>query len=188
MQRYGGAASSCRATSLAGMMDKLREELNFLAMAFWCGVGNPVELSRWTDAAVTATDTFHPLILELYPQPTPELAADLLLKMAADLNGLQPISVEAEPIAAEVLRRSLNAFATRDITIQALCKLVDRLDAAFNLDLAGVPRPEPVAADGQWWLGDLYNCCDWCDDGWTHESSAHLHEEAARVSRMLGNK
>lgn len=170
------------------MMDEIREELNCLAMAFWCGAGNPDELARWADAVVLATDELHPLIWELYPLPAPELVEGLLLTMAADLNGFRPASVEAEPVAAEVLRRSLNAFTARDISVQALCRLVDRLDILFNVEMASVPRPQRLVADGQGWLGDLYSCCDWCDDSWTHETSAHLHDEAVRLSRLLGSK
>ncbi|MCW1916522.1 hypothetical protein OJ996_23245 [Luteolibacter sp. GHJ8] len=34
-------------------------------------------------------------------------------------------------------------------------------------------------------LGNLYNACDWCDDGWTLENSPYLAEEAGRVASEI---
>lgn len=169
-------------------MDSIRADLNLLAMKFWCGVGSSEELSRWTDAAVMSTDELHPLIWDLYPQPSPELATALLLRMAEDVNGFQPISVGAEAIAEDILRQSLIAFVARDISVQALCRLADHLDSGFNLALADAPQPRSATTDSQWWQGDLYNCCDWCDDSWTHDNSPHLHAEAERLLRVLNRR
>ena len=168
-------------------MDNLRENLNRLAIEFWCGVGDPNELSSWADAAVVEPGEFHPLIWDLYPQPSRELTAELLLKMAYEVNCFRPVSLEAEPLAIEALRKALEAFAARAMSVQSLCLVANRLDLAFNIELSDVPRPTSTLASGQWWLGDLWNCCDWCDQSWTHDSSPHLHEEAARVSRMLAD-
>ena len=168
-------------------MDKLRESLNRLAIEFWCGVGDLNELSSWADAAVMEPSEFHPLILDLYPRPTPELTTELLLRMAYEINGFRPASIEAEPLAIETLRKALDAFASQAMSVQSLCLLVNRLDLTFNIELAGIPRPTSTLADGQWWLGDLWNCCDWCDESWTHESSTHLHVEATRVFRLMAN-
>ncbi len=130
---------------------------------------------------------FHPLIWELYPQPKSELITGLLLTIAYEVNGFKPASVAGEALATEALKKALNAFVTQAMSVQSFCLLVNRLDLAFNTELAGIPRPTSTSADGQWWLGDLWNCCDWCDESWTHADSPHLHEEAARVAYILAN-
>lgn len=130
---------------------------------------------------------FHTLIWEFYPQPKSELITELLLTIAYEMNGFKPASVAGEALATEALRKALNAFAAQAMSVQCFCLLVNRLDLTFNIGLAGISRPTLTSAEGQWWLGDLWNCCDWCDESWTHAGSFHLHEEAARVAHILAN-
>ena len=48
------------------------------------------------------------------------------------------------------------------MSVQEICNLINQLDGLYNIELAGVDNPNKNS-DDEWWLGDLWDCCDWCD-------------------------
>jgi hypothetical protein len=128
----------------------------------------------------------HPDIWGFYTCSSQEEAAALTLKLAWELNRFVPASWEAEPYAQGALKRALDNFIAKKMSVQILCKLVENLDATFNVSLGRYRNPPQTAASEEWWMGNLRNDCDWCDDGWRYENSPALVDEVHRVARMLG--
>lgn len=162
-----------------------REELNRIAVEFWCGVGLIVELPVVADAANADLGEAHPDIWDFYTCSSDEDAAALTLRLAWELNRFVPASWEAVPYAQGALKRALEYFLAKKISVQILCKLVENLDATFNVHLSCYPNPSPLGESEKWWMGNLWNNCDWCEDSWTYENCPALVEEANRVATKL---
>lgn len=173
-------------------MNNWREQLNRLAVEFWCGVGNLSELSAWADIANSEMGEVHPDVWDIYASPTAEQATRLLLKVAKDVNGFSPESLSAEPFAINALRKALTLFLSKEFSVQELCKLVDSLDTVFAIRLpkeTGIydQSPRTSLMVNFPWLGNLWNSCDWCDESWTFDNSQPLVAEAQRVLSLLAN-
>jgi hypothetical protein len=162
-----------------------RDEINRIATEFWCGVGLIEELPVVADAANSDLGEAHADIWNFYSCSTEEDAAVLTLKLAWELNRFVPASWEAVPYAQGALKRALDNFVTKKTSVQKLCNLVESLDATFNVHLGRYPNPPPLNESEEWWMGNLWNNCDWCDDSWTYEDCPSLVEEAHRVATML---
>ncbi|MDR2012620.1 MAG: hypothetical protein LBQ20_06210, partial [Rhodanobacter sp.] len=121
-------------------MNDWRTQLNRLVIEFWCGVGSLSELPLWADAANEEMGEVHPDVWDLYVVKSTETAKELLLKIAKDTNGFQPISWEAEPFAVMALKKALELFLSKKISVQALCQLVSLLDSVFVTGLVDVER------------------------------------------------
>jgi hypothetical protein len=169
-------------------MSNWREELNRLAIEFWCGVGDLTDVPIWADVANLEMGEVHPDVWDLYTSKTDEDVASILLKIANDVNGFRPQSWEAEPFAAGALQKALIRFLAGELSVQLLCKLITELDMVFT---CAAPKdmgsPELSPLHGKSWQGNLWNCCDWCDDTWTFENSQPLIAEVHRVLEMLAN-
>jgi hypothetical protein len=173
-------------------MNNWREQLNRLAVEFWCGVGDLSELSAWADTANAEMGEVHPDVWDIYASPKAEQANRLLLKIAKEVNGFSPESFSAKPFAINALKKALTLFLSKELSVQELCKLVDSLDTVLVIGLpmeGGIydQPPRSSLSPDLPWLGNLWNCCDWCDDGWTFENSQALVAEAQRVLAMLAN-
>ncbi len=84
---------------------------------------------------------------------------------------------DLEPCKAE-LKRQIGLLLDRQITPSNFCKFFNSMEVHLISDSEFTP--DEVA-----FLGNLYNCCDWCDDTWTLENSPHLAEEGARVASEI---
>lgn len=166
-------------------MKDWREELNRIAVEFWCGVGVLEDLPIVADAANHELGEAHAEIWDFYGCTSIERAAELTLRLARELNEFVPESWEALPYAQAALRRMLTEFVAQEVSVQVLCKLIEQLDSTFNIYLSGVPQPDHTQDRGEWWMGNLWNNCDWCDGSWTYESCPSLVAEAHRVSKLL---
>lgn len=162
-----------------------RDELNRIAVEFWCGVGSMEELPVVADAANADLGEAHPDIWNCYTCSSEDDAAALTLKLAWELNRFVPASWEAVPYAQGALKRALDYFAAKKISVQFLCKLVQDLDVTYNVLLSPPPELSASAGSEEGWMGNLWNCCDWCDDSWSHDNFPALVEEAGRVAVVL---
>lgn len=168
-------------------MNRLRETLNRLTVEYWAGLDDSVELSAWANAAAENPGELHTELWQLFPTPDPERAAAILQRIALDVNGFSPTSLDAEPIAAEVLARAIGKLSAREISVPAFCQIVNRFDQVFNVELAGARQAAAPNDRERWWLGNLWNCCDWCDESWTQENCPDLLQEADRLLKELSN-
>ena len=166
-------------------MTNWRDDLNRIAVEFWCGVGLLEELPIIADSANSDLGEAHPDIWDFYTCTSDAGATDLTSKVAFHLNGFVPESWEALPYAQDALKRALDNFAAHKMSVQALCRLVQDLDSTFNINLSDVPKPASLSELKEWWMGTLWDCCDWCGENRTHEDHPALVAEARRVAAML---
>ncbi len=169
-------------------MNKWKTELNRLAVGFWCETESIDALPSWVDLACAEEGEVHPLMWELLPPTSYEVIKDTILKIAKDINNFEIISWESEPYAQDALAKAISSLIEETMPVQDFCKLVTLLDANYNSDLAGVEHPDAANLAEDWWLGNLWNCCDWCDSSWDHENSPDLIKEAKLISAKLANK
>ncbi len=167
------------------IVNNWREQLNRIAVDFWCDVGAIDELPIIADAANNDLGEAHPDIWDFYSCTTGAEATALTLKVALHLNGFVPESWDALPYAQDALKRALERFVGRRMSVQALCMLVEKLDSTFNVYLSRFPRSETAYDLKQWWMGNLWNNCDWCGENRTHENHPSLVVEASRVVALL---
>jgi hypothetical protein len=169
-------------------MNKWKTELNRLAVGFWCETESLDELPKWVDLACAEYGEVHPLMWELLSPKSYEAIKTLIIKISKDLNSFEITSWESEPYAQDVLAKAINSLIEEEMRVQDFCKLVTLLDANYNCDLAGVEHPNLANIAEDWWLGDLWDCCDWCDSSWNHGNSPELIKEAKVISEKLANK
>lgn len=81
------------------------------------------------------------------------------------------------PCRAE-LKRQVGLLLDGETTPYSFCRFFNSMEVQLITD-------SEFAPDDVAFLGDLYNCCDWCDDTWTLENSPHLAEEGARVASEI---
>ena len=168
-------------------MHHWRVELNRLTTEFWLGVGDLSEIIIWAELANADSGEVHPNVWELYAFHEHEEATLILCKIAKDVNDFSPNSWAAKPYAINTLKKALSQFLNKKIPVTSLCSLINTLDANFiTNDFAGQPRPQRLQnLDKLDWLGDLWNCCDWCDEHWNYENSFHLVAQAKKVAITL---
>lgn len=166
-------------------MTHWRDDLNRTAVAFRYGHGRLVELPIIADAANGELGEAHPEIWDFYTCTSDTQAIDLTSKLALDLNGFVLESWEALPYVQDVLKRALDNFIAHNMSVPALCKLVGELDCMFNIFLSDQPKPAAHSDWKEWWMGTLWDCCDWCGENRTLEDHPSLVAEASRVALML---
>ena len=151
-----------------------RSELKRLAVLYWLGLSDPQAKDAWTMAEYeTSSDPDHNLHELLINDPQTE---DRLLNLAKSLLAFEPASKEGIEYAKLVLHSELHKFLNREVSAEAICSLVNRIDLQY---LDAIPRENEFYYPT--WIGDLWNCCEYCDDTWTLESSPHLVKEALAV-------
>lgn len=153
-----------------------KSELNRLATEFWFRAGDAREATPWVEAAYEAGETAVELA-ELWGCPDVERTRSHLQVLAKRMNGFEPWSAAAQPLAAVALERALRRYLARETSPSALCRLVEVLDTTF------LDEPSPPNLDR--WMGNLWNSCDWCDATWTFENTPNLEAEAKAVLARL---
>jgi hypothetical protein len=155
-------------------------------MEFHLGVGNLAELPAFCDEANTALGELHPEVWNLYSPITETQARELLAKIAREINGFEVGSWDALPYAKAAFKKILAAFLAKKIKPNELCRLVHELDIAYAVGAANSMQPPKSKVEQDMsWLGNLWNCCDWCDETWTLENSEHLVKEVQKVLLQL---
>lgn len=168
-------------------MKNWKLNLNQLATDFWCEVGNSSDVIAWVDFVNTEEGEIHPFFYELYDQSNIENTARILRAIAKDINEFEIESWQSEPFAKRSLFSALQLFITEKMSVQEICNLINQLDGLYNIELAGVGNPNENS-DDEWWLGNLWDCCDWCDETWNHKNSQPLINEARRIYEKMANK
>jgi hypothetical protein len=155
-----------------------QDELRRLTVLYWLGL---------TDSA--AVDSWAMREYELNPDPDPDLSRlfahddetwQLLGRLAHMQLAFVPASQAGVEVTQTLLASFLQKFLNKEIQPDSLCKLVNAIDCQF---LGALPIDAPGVAYYPTWLGDLWNCCEYCDTKSTFESEPHL--AAARSTRAL---
>lgn len=167
-------------------MKNWKLNLNQLVIDHWCDAGNYEEVLAWIDAVNMEQGEVHPYFYELYDPSNTQNTTRTLTSIAKDINGFSIKSWESEPFAKRSLVKALQMFIDERKSVQEICVLINKLDMLYNIELSGVENQNKDTNDGEWWLGDLWNCCDWCDETWSYSNSSHLIIEAKRVIEKCG--
>lgn len=99
----------------------------------------------------------------------------LLLDVALLLNEyFSPQSLNTEILAAKYLAVVATDYLNDLIYPTDICRVIGNIDTHFM----DAPRDLPDnIAYYPYWLGDLYNSYDWCDETWTDNSAPHLKQD-----------
>jgi hypothetical protein len=147
-------------------------ELKRLAVLYWLGLSDPQAKDAWTmveyETNPDPDDHLHELLIN-DPQ-----TRGRILNFARSRLAFEPVSEEGIEYAKLVLQSEIQKFLNREKSAAAFCSFINHLDAQYVGEFY-----YPT------WLGELWNCCDYCDDTWTLESSPHLAQKALEVLRQL---
>jgi hypothetical protein len=153
----------------------MNKNIDEIAFKFWCDMGEVSELESWAafelkkdEPHVDAGYLFH---------LNKHRAKDASLRLAQELMGFEPISEKGELLAIAVLKEQSKLLLDGKITPLSFCKLVQLFDRNF----LGLRVLENGSLEYPLWLGDLWNCCDWCDESWAISNSPTLADEAKKV-------
>ena len=127
----------------------------------------------------TSSDPDHNLHELLINDPQTE---DRLLNLARSLIAFEPASKEGIEYAKLVLHSELHKFLNREVSAEAIYSLVNRIDEQY---FDAIPTENENEFYYPTWIGDLWNCFEYCDDTWTLESSPHLVKAALAVLRQI---
>lgn len=157
-------------------------ELNRIATYAWCGVATIESAQQWETEASIEHGELHSGMWEVFSINDSAQLESLLRQLAREINHFAVDSLDAEPFAQEALLIASKKLLQTTMTVPEYCQLVNQLDCAFNVAIDERPEPSGKRAEpDKWWMGDLYNHCDWCDDTWNHSNSRELLAETERL-------
>lgn len=169
-------------------MSSWKSELNRLAVEFWYEIADIEEAVAWVDSIYKIEGEVHPLMWDfLSPQSYPRIKY-LAEKISGDINGFEVGSRESLPYAQAALLKAIIMLRNQELSVQKFCNMVSLLDCDYNLFFPLESERIDEESDWHGWLGNLWNCCDWCDESWNHSNSSHLLEEAYLVAKKLAKR
>jgi len=163
----------------------MKEELEKLAFKYFCGLFNEEELHEWMQKELDQNKNPDPDMYDLNAK-APYEAAKILLKIAKDKYGFEPYSLGSEPVARKIFKELAEAYLKREVGPLQFCTVIQHLDTIYGDSECDYDekRGLHIPRYGHWW-GDLWNCCDCCDETWTHENKQHIEDELRLVLSQL---
>lgn len=163
-------------TDIAAHQDELRR----LATLYWLGLTDSAAVDSWVLAEYEHNANPDPSLSRLLSHDND--AEHLLCRFAQSQLAFVPASNSGVEVAQSLLVTYLRRFLNKEIQPHALCSLVNAIDGQF---LGALPTVDPGVAYYPAWLGDLWNCCEYCDIKWTFESEPYLVQESQKVLAQL---
>lgn len=129
---------------------------------------------QWAETFVKSHDLIPAEVFEIFDAPE-QLLEDILLRLSMTIDSdFSPQSLNTEILAAKYLIESIKKYLNDDTTPIDICRVIRKIDGGFM----GAPRDLPDnIAYYPYWLGNLYDSCDWCDNTWTMDSAPHLKQD-----------
>lgn len=129
---------------------------------------------QWAKTFVKSHDHVPAEVFEIFDASEQHLK-DILLRLSMTIDSeFSPQSLNAEILAAKYLINSINRYLNDEATPIDICRVVRKIDGGFM----NAPRDLPDnIAYYPYWLGNLYDSCDWCDNTWTMDSAPHLKQD-----------
>ncbi len=156
----------------------MTKQIDKIAFEFWAGVGCKSDLEDWAEDQLKK-DSPHPDACELFNLSNDE-AKEKSIWLANEILGFSPTSELGEKWAKELLTLYCKKLLNEEVKPIEFCNLVNQFDGGF---LNARDIGEGLAYYPEW-LGELWNCCDWCDESWLLSNSPHLAEEAKKVQNQ----
>jgi len=150
------------------------KNINRIAFEFWAGVGSVSDLDDWAEDQLR-NENSHPDACELF-NLSYEKAEKESIRLACQINNFKVTSEASEEWAKSLLLEYSKKLLNEEIKPIFFCNLVNMFDGAF----LGVRDIGEGLAYYPEWLGDLWNCCDWCDESWSLVNSSHLADEVKK--------
>ncbi|MEM9079101.1 MAG: hypothetical protein AAGC74_00225 [Verrucomicrobiota bacterium] len=145
-----------------------------LAVACHFGSASKADIEVYIQSVVESGAEYDNRIFEAYANDLGVARVKLLEFIAVSYPDFQIKTAQClGPCRAE-LKRQIGLLLDEVITPSSFCEFFNAMEMQLVIDSEFAP--DEVA-----FLGDLYNCCDWCDDTWTLENSRHLAEEGSRI-------
>ncbi|MEM7082221.1 MAG: hypothetical protein AAF465_05765 [Pseudomonadota bacterium] len=116
--------------------------------------------------------------LEVFDAISEGEAQSILVSIAKRHEDFAPYSVSSIEVASQIVLEHCKALIMDEITPFEFCHFIGRMDA-YQLEFNDPRRREGEFVGVE--MGDLYECCDWCDKTWTKKNATHLYDEASRM-------
>jgi hypothetical protein len=152
----------------------MEEEAERIAIRLWLGLSSVEDVDRWAEDFISASNEVDPAVYDIL-EADREIKAELFTDFVRTRLGFEFVSRKGVKYVEDILDDLCQQVLRREIAVPRFCKIVFELDAAFISPMgSSIPFPEG--------LFDLWNACDWCDNGWTLDNQPYLEEsvEAAR--------
>lgn len=155
----------------------MNKQIDRIAFEFWSGIGSKSDLEDWAEEQLRKDDP-HPDVYELFNLSDVDAEKESV-RLAIEIADFSPTSEQSEKWAKEILVEHCQKLLKEEITPLQFCNLVNQFESCF----LGARDVGDGLAYYPEWLGDLCNCCDWCDKSWDLSNSSHLAEEAKKIMK-----
>jgi hypothetical protein len=153
---------------------------DILAMRIWLGLDySRDEIDLWFGDYISETPNADALAYDTLNAPH-EIKTHLFLEFVRTRLGFEYLSARGMAAIEAILLELTDCIQARSLSVPDFCKSVRQIDGALSGLCSGLSWPEG--------LGELWNACDWCDDGWTFDNQPHLEPIIEDVRRKLRSK
>ena len=149
-----------------------------LAVACHFGSASKMDINSYIRSVIESDEEYDNRIFEAHSNDLEVARAKILEFIAVSFPDFQVNTKEALGACRAELKRQIGLLLDGKIMPYSFCRFFNSMEVLLITD-------SELAPDDVDFLGDLYNCCDWCDDTWTVENSPHLAEEVARVASEI---
>lgn len=149
-----------------------------IAFEFWCDLEPRGDLEIWIQLEQEQlTQKYEYTTLSELPQQETQMVKYAVLKLAYQHSEFVPVSKQGERFAKKILTQESLKLLAREISPRRFCKLIHLFDTNFT----GLDPMDDGHISYPIWLGDLWNCCDWCDSTLKIEDLPDLSTEVKKA-------
>ncbi len=145
-----------------------------LAVACHFGSASKADIKGFIQSVVDSGEEYDSRLFEAHAKDLRVARTKMLEFIAVSYPDFEITTDQGLGSCRAELKRQIGLLLDETITPSSFCRFFNAMEMQLVIDSEFAPGE--VA-----FLGDLYNCCDWCDDSWTLENSPHLAEEDSRV-------
>ena len=160
--------------------DQHKNELKRLAVLYWLGFHDTDAVRTWAAEEYVQNVDPDPNLSRL--QSENQDVGEWLSRFAKSQLNFVVASHAGVAVARDLLVTNLQQFLDGEVQCQELCSFVNAIDSQF---LDAIPVDDSSMAYYPEWLGNLWNCCDYCNPTWTTQTAPHLVDEAKTVLARL---
>ena len=151
-----------------------------LAIACHFGSASRVDIDTYIESVVLSGKDYDSRIFEAHARDLKVAQAKILAFITVSFPEFEINSEDLLELCKSELKRQIGLLLDKKITPSSFCEFFNLMESKLVFD-------SEFASDELTFMGDLYNCCDWCDDTWTHDNSRHLTAEGIRVIAGIDN-
>lgn len=145
-----------------------------MTVACFFEVASEEDINDFIQGVIEGEAEYSPCIFDAYNKNLKVARVKMLDFLALTYPDFRIDSHEGAMASSVFLKEQCKHLISGQISPVAFCTFFNYFESFFSFSV------ETGQYDPPYW-GDLWNCCDWCDDSWTPENSPHLIDEAKRV-------